>query len=391
MDSDLLGRVPSCKQGSEAPMFRGEGDNQFICHCGQVMIDGYHPRQYAGIGLECFSCNAFHLSESWPAGEPLPYNMVTLGSAGCFLLGSTVDVTGKAGLTCDQEIARVGQETGAKPRSGEPLYLTLEAFDALENKLNSLSDGEFSRAIRSVTRAGARGNSNFFNSLSAWALCKLRSSLKSNLINIGDEQTKAALCFLHTLVHLIDRWEHHPLFSSMSKGLVLEYPHAITQLIAAAYLSEHGNPIGFNDHNKFSGRSPDLFINANFLETISLEVKAPSELQWPNQCPSLNRMETLLEKHLRNAKQQIKGELGGIVVIGTSWASRDGEQIFNEAIKNLDTRNKISSRIAGVVGVCLDVSSEYSFAPGGQLNSETSASVSVHLNSKFRGDQFIKS
>lgn len=381
--------IPTCIQGSQAPMFHGEGADRLKCQCGHVLIEGYKPRQYAGIGFECVNCKSLTLSESWPIGEPLPRTIVTLGRSGRFLLGSTVDVKGKAGFTCDQEIERVGRETKVRPPANVPFDLSLDALQQLESEINLLSAGELDKAIRSAERAHASGNVNFLNSPPAWAICHMKSCVESATINLDDERTLAALTFLQLAKHLIERWEHHPLFALMSKALVLEYPHAITQLIAAAYLSEHGNPIGFNDPARFEGQSPDLFINANVFETISLEVKAPRELQWPNPCPSLSTMETLLVKQLQKASKQITGELGGVVIIGTSWASREGEQVFQQALENLDKRKKISSRIAGVVGVCLNISGHYYFPAGKPLTSNIAAHTSVHLNSRFSGQQFI--
>lgn len=382
--------LPTCVQGSPAPMFSGDGAEDLSCHCGQVLVSGYRPRQFSGILLECFNCGSATHSGSWPRGEPLPHTIVTLGKTGRYRLGGTVDIRGKAGFTTDHEIERVGLETAPRPSSDAPLDFTLEGLSRFENEIDQLAAGALTKSIASIKRAQKSGNRRFLSSPLAWALCHLKSCVERGEFDLGDEDSRVALAFIQVSKHLVERWQHHPLFHTMSKALVLEFPHCITQLLAATYLSEHGNPIGFNDHAKFDGQSPDLFLNANIFDTISLEIKAPQDLQWPNPAPSLASLEKILSKQIQKASSQLTGELGGVVVIGASWASGEGEELFAMALANLNERKKISTRVAGVVAVCVRVLGEYSWSPLQPMRSSIAANVFTQINSRFAGDQFLR-
>ncbi len=145
--------LPTCVQGSPAPMFSGDGAEDLSCHCGQVLISGYRPRQFSGILLECFNCGSATHSGSWPRGEPLPHTIVTLGKTGRYRLSGTVDIRGKAGFTTDHEIERVGLETAPRPSSDAPLDFRLEGLSRFENETDQLAAGALTKSIASVKRA----------------------------------------------------------------------------------------------------------------------------------------------------------------------------------------------------------------------------------------------
>lgn len=351
---------------------------------------GYKPRQYLGIGFECFRCAQVTLSDTWPDGEPLPRQIVSLGRTGKYFLSTTVDVRQKAGFASDQEIERVRRATKARPPIGSRFDLSPEALDAMEARFDQLSSGEMCKASLSARRAAASGNLYYLKSHLAWAINYVRTCNEAGSIDLDDEKTQAAFTFMQMADHLFGRWEHHPLFSLISKSIVLEYPHAVTQLLAATYLSDQGTTTGFNNPADFSGQSPDLFINVNPLETISLEVKAPQELQWPNPCPSPAALEDLLAKQIHKASKQITGEWGGVVVLGASWASDSGHAALTQALQSLDKRKRISSRVAGVVSVSINILGHYRLPHGQNLESSISSNVGLQLNSRFSGEQFFK-
>lgn len=381
---------PAVVQGSLAPLFRGAGAENLQCSCGHTLVEGYLSRQYIGIGFICYCCKALSMSDPWPAGEPLPKQIVTLGRSGRYLLGSTVDVTGKAGFTCDQEIERVQRETGVRSPENKHLQLSTDGLSWFQDRLNAASGGEMDRCVQSSMRARAGGNQKYLKSPPAWAITHLRSCLANGKLDLDDQADRAALAYIQILDHLIARWQHHPLFSLMSKGMVLEYPHTVTQLIAASYLADHGNDIGFTDLADLEGRSPDLFINFNCFERVSIEIKAPAELQWPNECPSASRLEKIVLKQLQKAKGQLTGELGGVVVLGASWPSKGAEQSFEAVVVDLVRRGKVSSRISGVVGVCLYLAEGQVAVGNGKINSEFSAQVFVCPNSRFEGTPYLQ-
>lgn len=384
-----LNSVPTLFTDNSSPICRGSGEEKLECKCGHVLIVGYEPRQYSGIGFKCYRCDQITLSDTWPDGEPLPRQIIPLRGSGGYFFSDTVDLRQKAGFASEQEIERVLQATVARPPIGSPLDLTPEGLNALETRFNQLSSGEMYKASESAQRAAKGGNLFYLKSHLAWAINYVRTCIGVGSIDLDDERTQAAFTFMQMAGHLFRRWEHHPLFPLISKSIVLEYPHAVTQLLAATYLSDQGITTGFNNPADFSGQSPDLFINANPLETISIEVKAPQELQWPNRCPSPAALEDLLAKHILKASKQITGEWGGVVVLGASWASDGGHAALTQALQNLDKRMKISSRVAGVVSVSINILGHYRLPYGEGLGSTISSNVGVQLNSRFSGEQFL--
>lgn len=381
---------PAVVQGSDAPLFKGKGEEDFFCSCGHLLIEGYLARQFIGIGFVCYQCKALSLSKSWPAGEPFPGQMISLGRAGRFLLESTVDVTSNVGFTCEQEIDRVWSETGVREPDGKPMILSMEWLKEFQERLNIASEGEMDRCIQSTLKARASGNRRYLKYPPAWAIIHLRDCIGEGRLSLDSQESCAAMAYILVLKHLVARWQHHPLFSLMSKGLVLEYPHTITQLIAASHLADHGNRVGFTDLATVEGRSPDLFINLDFLEKVSVEIKAPSELQWPNECPSDSRLEKIVLKQIQKAKGQLTGELGGIIVLGASWLSRGSERSFESVVRDLIKRGKISSKVSGIAGVCIYLADARFDVDVDKIASLFSAWVFMCPNSQFKGPAYLQ-
>ena len=380
--------VPLLIQKTAKPLMSGSGNGDLVCECGQTLIAGYQSRQYIEVGFKCFQCAKVTLSDEWPEGEPLPRHLIIFPVRD-LPMGSTATVPEFHAVASEEAVIRIKKATAIRKSDSYPMDLGSDALDATEIKYDKLSSGEMLRASHSARRAASRNNTLFLRSHLAWALEYIRACNAAGTINLDDEKAQAALTFLQISRQLLTRWEHHSCFPLISKSIVLEFPHTVTQLLAASYLADAGNDIGFNDHIKFSGRSPDMFINANFKETISLEVKAPEELQWPSKCPEPFALENLLIKQIKNASKQITGELGGVVVIGATWAGQEEHGALVRALKNIDMRNKISSRVAGVVGVFINILGHYWDPAGHGIRSDLVSNVHVQLNSRFKGEQFL--
>ncbi len=390
MEASEIDGLPAFVQGSTEPLFKGAGDEDFLCECGQVLVEGFLARQFIAVGFICYRCKALSKTNVWPKAEPIPKQTICLEAFGKFLLLGTIDVTGSGGFISEQEAARVNLETGARPRRSTPLVLTEEWLDYFQALLNSSSAGAMNKSVDSTMRAKKSKNTNYFRSPPAWAICHLRGCIERCELYLKSPEDCAAIAYIQILQHLTARWQHHPLFLLLSKGMVLEYPHTVTQLTVASYLADHGNDIGFTDMSDVEGRSPDLYINLNFFAKVSIEVKAPSELQWPNPCPSSARLEKIILKSVQKAIGQLTGELGGIVVIGTSWAFRGAEKVFKDVIIDLIKRGKISSKVSGVAGVCMFLAEgDFRVMPG-SVNTGFSSDVFVFLNDRFKGVPYLK-
>jgi len=381
---------PLIVQGSKKPVFSGRGPVDLVCRsCGQILVQGYEPRCLIALDLQCAGCKTITRTDSWPIGEPLPQKLVTLGDAGRFLVSGTVDMTGGAAFTCDQEIGRVAAETGVRPSQQGNLDITSDGLTALQTTLDLLTDGAFGEGVASTKRAILAGNDRFLKYPPAWAVTHLLRRIDEGLLDLGGVDG-VAVVYLQTLLHLVTRWQHHPLFSLMSKALVYEFHHSVVMLTVASYLADHGNQIGFTNPRSVRGRSPDLFVNLGPSERVAIEVKAPAELQWPNSFPPLKRLDRVIEKQLKNARGQIASGPGGIVVVGSSAVSADSRKLFEASMASLVGRGKVSSRMAAVAGVYLGPRPRAVQSSPTSINSEIAAEVFIHINPRFNGPGFLK-
>lgn len=382
---------PRIVQGSRAPAFKGNGKGNLACNgCGHILVEGYDSRCLIAIGIECFLCKAVTQTAPWPIGEPLPQRLGSLGDKGAFRIESTVDMTqGDAAFSCDQEIARVEAATGVRNPQPEGLEITSDGLKSLETKLEVLSSGAFRKCFASTQRALQAGNHLYLNFPPAWAMAHLQRRITLGALDLQGADG-VAIVYLQTLLHLIARWQHHPLFSIMSKALVHEFHHVLTLLITASHLADHGNRIGFTDPGNASGRSPDLFLNIGAMSRVGIEVKAPSDLQWPRPAPAAERLARIIEKQLRSARGQIAAGAGGIVVLGSSISGPDFRQAFEASATSLIERGKVSTRIAAVAGVCLTPHPQVNGSVGSALNSTVQAEFFILRNTRYAGADFLR-
>lgn len=344
---------PVIVQGSTAPVFRGPSGDAFHCvGCDHVLVDGYDPRSLIAIDIECFNCKAITRTHSWPIGEPLPKTLVTLGDAGRFLIKGTVDLKDRAAMSCDQEIARVRTATLPKPQSEAQWELSPDSLIALETELDVPTDGAIQKMVARAKRADGAGNTNFaqIKSPLVWALGHLHNSLAKGQINL-DGLDGIAIAYVQRLRDSLHRWHHHPLFNVIARSICHEFHHGIAAFTVASYLSDHGNNVGITDTSNQRGRSPDLFINVSRNETLSIEVKCPKAFFWPALPPSKADMIRKIEREIRDARDQITGTAGGVIVIGSGHPVVGFSNEFNECIHEVVGTGRISKRVAAVVGI----------------------------------------
>lgn len=380
---------PVLLQCTSAPLFLGSSACDLTCGCGQILIKGYDPRQYIEIDIECYSCKGVTRTDSWPVGEALPYSLLSIGREGRIALSGNINMTRNSSFICDQAIDKVAYDTAVRPGK-TTLKLSLEGLDELGRDLDRISGGEYLKSLASTERAYKAKNELFLKFPLAWAISHLKRRILEGEISFHDKKDSAAVAYLNFVPYYFSRWEHHPLFAALSKGCVLEFYHTVTQLVAASYFSDYGHYIGFTNAVGVVGRSPDLYVNKTPFERCSIEVKAPSELQWPHDLPSVDKLEKIIEKQIKKARGQVTGELGGIVVVGVSAFGLESEEIINGCIKSLIKRGKVPARVTGVSSVLMNLSSDNQIKRSGWLNTEFCTVVGFFKNSRVEGGRFIK-
>ncbi|WP_421880783.1 hypothetical protein [Methylibium sp.] len=292
-------------------------------------------------------------------------------------------------LTCDAEIERASQVSGCMPKTQSRIELNLQGVRTLELQLAKLTSGAFSDALASAERAYAAGNHSFMKSPAAWATTHLRRIMVGGDLEIASKDGMA-LAYVNVLQHAIARWQHHPMFTSVAKGFVYEFHHSITMLATAGAMSDMGNRIGFTQTAEAFGRSPDMYVSVDHANRISIEIKAPVELQWPRPTPTLERFTTLIANRAKDASKQF-GEAGvGLLVIGASELNSQSQSIFEAAVEAAIHSKNISRRIAAIVGVHLSGQPEIKHVGVDSLATSNSFRFFLRNNPAYIGPAFLR-
>lgn len=371
---------PIMVQGSSAPVFRGRGKDPLLCgECANTLIEAFEPNRVLSVDLECFKCRSRTRTPGWEIPGPLPQQVGAIGHAGRFFFEGTVDLAPLIPFGSSQEIARVDGLYGARKVAAEYSFST-EGLAEISTRLNVLSGGELEKALSVTRRHFDLGQSRFLDYPLAWAILHMEACLQRNRIDARTDDG-AAIRFLQAAMDLVDRWGEHPVFPSIAKGLVHEFHHMSAMLIAASYLHDHGNRIGFTENTAKQGvKVPDLFIRFDTDDVMPIEVKAPRVLQWPAE-PTGATIESAVETQLKRAKKQIETE--GVVVIGAS-SRLVTPKSAHIALDSLARRAKISSKFSAVVCVC----AVPAIVEGRKV--ETNSFVFAKLNPRYSGNQVVE-
>jgi len=132
---------------------------------------------------------------------------------------------------------------------------------------------------------------------------------------------------LRALLHSLERWQKHPFWPEMVRGLFGEdeYPHTAILLAAATYFEDAGNSVEFKETGP--DRSPDLFLVLDLRERIAVEVKVPKVLRAPPAALGRDRLLDVVKKAMKRARTGGSGQLSrahaAMLVIGgfRTWAS----------------------------------------------------------------------
>jgi hypothetical protein len=369
-------------------MFRDLGDGTFRCgDCGHVLVEGYNPRSLVAIDIECFLCKTRSRTPAWPDGEPLPAQLFNFG-AGVFRFKDTVCLSGQIVIS-DREIARVKASVQPRPYVDAVWELSEDSICALELELDLLTGGAYQKLVASSARAHRAGNLTFAQVKAplVWALRELRAAIEQRRIDL-DITGGIAISYVQLLRHSLQRWRHHPLFESIARSICSEFHHTIAAFTVAGYLADQGNKIGITDTANQRGQSPDLFIPVGKQERFSIEVKCPQALFWPARPPSREDVFRKIKAEVKDARDQITGSAGGLVVIGAGHALLDFDRIFEASINDVVSRGCVSTRIEAIVGVSF-FSSQGNLSALNIVPFTTGARMFIAINHRFQGPRRI--
>jgi hypothetical protein len=217
----------------------------------------------------------------------------------------------------------------------------------------------------------------------AWAIEQLKRSSAAGTIDVMDADG-VAIGIIQVLLDIFNRWNHHPGFEPILKATLFDFKHNVSQMLAASYLSDAGNWIGFGEPKNGGGRSSDMFINLDSVTRHSLEIKAPDEFWWPAVTPDADRMKKILESKFRSARGQIETAGGGVLVIGGCSPSEQFLQLAHQVTEELNKEGRIPSRMAGIAIVGMLPFPQLEMHVD-QINVSTYAQVTTIVNARYAG------
>lgn len=376
---------PRLIQSGNGPIFEGSGTNNFTCeNCGNLLAINIHLRSLIAIDIQCGKCNHTTRTPSWPDNEAMPAILLTLGSEGHFRVDGPIILNEISAFSCYQEVARIISLTGSKPLPSHSLILSHESLENLVFELNFYTNNKFKKKLDSALRAYKSGNINFLESPLAWSIVHLRQRIQDRDNKLSNMDL-VAIHYFYQYHEAIIAWKHHPMFPHIAKAISSEFHHLITMLATASYMEHLGNRIGFTETSTNTGRSPDLYINIGINNRLSIEVKAPKALHWPQNNQTLYDLERAITGALKSAGGQIIAS-SGLVVISASSFTANIKALFNEAIINVLALNRTSSKIEAVAGV---VHTPYT-DPRTYLQGSSESYFTIHNNPNFKGTKSIR-
>lgn len=368
---------PVLVQTGQTPILAGTGEFDILCRsCSTILARRIEEDSLLAVDLECGKCTSVTRTPPWSRTSPLPTSTLTLGRTGRLLVSDTIEVPSAVCISCDAEVARVGSAMGSRPPPTDPIDVSSAGLKLFVMHLDLLSGSALSRALGSARSAARSGNRNHMKIPLAWAISHLERRIGGEPVN---EYDVGAFAYYTNAVHLMARWKHHPLFHVFVRGLIDEFHHTITMLLAASYLEDKGNKIGFTDARRESGRSSDLFVAVTRDAKSYIEVKAPGNIQWP-QSVSDRRLSENLVSQFKSAKKQL-GERGGVIVIGAS--AKNAQEPLLAAIRKLVSQNKVSSKIDVIAAITYTPS--ISFRTDKNLECTSVVNIRPVRNSRFLG------
>lgn len=363
-----------------------DGTSDLSCAgCGQVLVIGWVARMLVGLDLQCPHCGRLTRTPDWPDGEPIVGQVVVGNDVGVYTDSEPVDLRGRDNIIISEAaLKKARQSTMIGSRPSTMRAQDGAGLDVLQADL-MCDCPQLSDCIASTERAIRGGNHRFLSYPLAWSLLRLRAR---NDHDPWTEDDLVASTYVDIANHMLARWGHHAFAPTFRRGLVFEFHHTISQLLAASSLADSGLAIGFTTPAQAGGRTADMFINTGAVSRINVEVKAPTQLQWPAGTISADRLGGLIEKMAnKKARGQLpKGE-SGMLVLGASLSDQAPEARIERVASDLATRKRLSSRVEAVLLVNLLSHSEGNvrLAPG-----TWHANVAKVLNPRYAGPKRIE-
>jgi len=321
-------------QASRRPVLRDDWPDGFdyVCgHCRKMVIascvtDG----QIWDLAFQCFRCGRVSLSPTLPPASALPRCVVPPPGRADILDGidlRRIVLAGQAAVDRRQAVAgAMGTTFGYVANRPPPPVGDAKLLERVIEDVQLLLGPTFD----ALERVDRRGRESHTPASRRHPIMIMVAALRADIASFGTATPIVHVDYLvelRALLQTLERWQRHPFWPEMVRGLAGEdeYPHTAILLAAATYFEDAGNSVEFKETGR--DRSPDLFLVPTVSERIAVEVKVPEVLRAPPVALGRDKLMDVVKKAMKKARTGRSGQLSrehpAMLVIGgfRTWAS----------------------------------------------------------------------
>jgi hypothetical protein len=324
-------------QAGDGPVLIGDGNGTLACGCGQILIQGFSPERFLGVGIACGRCGTVTTTLALPEGAVPPRSAIVAAPS---------PVPREAAMTVPPGATLVGQAEMARfqalfqPASPDNVY-------RIELALLDQADAAFGGSLAETPADHPLGSAVRF----------LRAAMDgASGVRATDAPTAAALTQVIGFLHFVATWSRHPLFPAMlatagERGFDL---HGLTPFATAHCLMMMGNRVRFAEPSGYPQRIEGFDLVTGLADTVAVHVDVFDRFEYPAgrawDPPSLL---TAVASVIAAAQGRINLRNPGVLVLSPGNALSGFDEALIEAVKEavagLGRRNRGLMGVAPVV------------------------------------------
>jgi hypothetical protein len=309
-----------------SPLFTGGPDgNDWLCpNCKFLLAAKVVDQQILGVVVQCPMCEQLSFAPSRNSGQPIVARSGTL-PPGWIPIEKPIELTDFGNMLVGRsELNAYNREVGIDPPGEDSAdSIEPEVFRALGNRLKQLLGENYNK----LAARHARGKVSATPAKERFRAIELIEFSESTATLLDRRTTHVPLngdlmAELFGVVHVFDRWQHHPRWPQLVKSLAsrTELQHDTILLTLAGALADIGNGVGIVDA-KPGHKHPDIWIDLDLRNRAHIEVKVPKALRGPLAEPlTIDAAVALWSKHLSSVASVRDGQLQsggtGILALG---------------------------------------------------------------------------
>jgi hypothetical protein len=266
-------------QGAAAPAMLGAGDEMLACRCGNILIEGFRPSQFLGVGIQCGRCGATTNTAPLPADRMPPAGLIVAEPSAearfeAMRVPAGVAVVGR----CEME------RLGTLLRPNTPPCATYRITSILLDETEAAFWRHTGGGLPMIGADPADLFAGLREHALAWAVRHLRGRIRDgSWACIEDVPTANAVTHVAGFLHFVATWSGHPLFPAMvttagDRGFSL---HGLALFAAAHSLAMMGNRVGFREPTEPFGRIEGFDLATGATDVIRVHMDVFDRFEFP--------------------------------------------------------------------------------------------------------------